>query len=150
MKKILFICIALCSTLLATAQVKCSSDCIDLDLTFKRITINDNDAIIDFILTNYSSKDIRVDMSGWDTRAYDDEGNCYLAKNFSFDVANTNSTVGFIPPETPVKLRCYINDIDEYATKFNRIELSYFLNTKVRNTAGLKTMKILNVPFTRE
>lgn len=151
MKKLIIFCIGLCCTFIAGAQVKCSSGCIDLDITFKRVVINGNNAIIDFVLTNYSNKEMKVDMDSDKSRAYDDEGNCYLAKHFRFDIANTESNGGILPPETPVKLRCYISDINEYSTEFIRLEMSYFLNCyNYFTTAALNKMSVKNIPFSRD
>lgn len=151
MKRLLIIIISLLVSSAAFGQVKCDAGDINIEMTYKRTVISGNEAIIDFTLTNYSKKDIKIDMNNERNRAYDDEGNCYLAHHFSFDVANTGSRGCILPPETPIKLRCIIKDIDEYATVFTRLELSYFMNCyNYFSTTALKKMSVKNIEFTRE
>lgn len=151
MKKLLLLIFAVCSVFTTYAQVKCDAGHIDIGMTFKRAIIVGNDAIIDFTLTNYSRKEIKIDMDKSRCRAYDDEGNCYLEQHFMFDFANTEESGGILPSETTIKLRCYISDIDEYATNFTRIELQYFLNCYgYFTTSQLKKMTVRNVGFVRD
>lgn len=151
MKRLFIIIISTFVASVMYGQVRCDAGDINIEMTFKRVVISGNEAIIDFTLTNFSKKDIKIDMDSERSRAYDDEGNCYLAHRFSFDMANTGTDGCILPPETPVRLRCFIKDIDEYATVFTRLELSYFMNCyNYFSTTALKKMSVKNIEFTRD
>jgi hypothetical protein len=151
MRRIFIFIISLFAATAAFGQVRCDAGDINIEMTYKRTVINGDEAIIDFTLTNYSKKDIKIDMDSERSRAYDDEGNCYLAHRFSFDMANTGTDGCILPPETPVRLRCFIKDIDEYATVFTRLEMSYFMNCyNYFSTSALKKMSVKNIEFTRD
>lgn len=151
MKKIILCAVFSLAATLAFAQVRCDSGNFDIEMTYKRTVVRGNEAMIDFTLTNISGKEIKIDMDDERNRAYDDEGNCYPSHHFKFDVANTGSKGCILPPDTPVKLRCIIKDIDEYATVFTRMELSYFMNCyNYFTTAALQKMSIKNIEFTRD
>lgn len=80
-------------------------------------------------------------MSG--CRAYDDEGNCYT-RNVEFDFGNTGDNRCILPTETPVKLRCIIGDIDEFATKIVRLDLIY-----TKSDSMSYTMTVKEIAFSR-
>lgn len=142
MKKIILCVVFSLAAIVASSQTRCNSGDLNLEMTFKRCVLNNNILIIDFVLTNVDKKDIHLSMTG--CSAYDDEGNCYI-KNIKFDIGNTGYDSGNFPAETPVKLRCYISDIDEFATKIIRLDMHY-----MKNYAFRYTMNVKNIDITRE
>lgn len=142
MKKIITYLLFSILSICAFGQTRCNSGDLDIDLTFKRCVANNNVIIIDFIVTNMGKDDFLLSMI--EGSAYDDEGNCYR-KDISFDIANTGSDRCTCPSETPLKLRCYVNNIDEFATNIVRLDMIYSLNYGER-----KVMVVKNIPFSRE
>lgn len=106
-------------------QTKCNSDDMNIDLKFKRAIVNNSTLVIDFVVTNLGKKDRYLDFNVYDFRAYDDEGNCYKENNIRVDIGNTGKDDCHFPTETPLKLRCFIDELDEYATKIVRLDLQY-------------------------
>ena len=145
MKKIITYLLFTVLSICAFGQTRCDSGHLNIDLSFKRCVINNNILTIDFVVTNLDKDDIRISITHG-SKAYDDEGNCYI-KGFSFDLGNTGSSECSFPSDTPLKLRCYINDIDEYATNIVRLDINYIINN---NYSQRGTMIVKNIPFSRE
>lgn len=139
----------------AFGQVQCSTDYPDLELRYKRTTVSGNNVYVDFILTYHGKDEIGIRISdGNNTIFYDDEGNIYKGQGLSgmgerrnnniiADVGNANSDYGVLPSGIPVKLRMLIKNVDEFATSFPKIIITF-------TSYGVYEMHISNVPIPRE
>lgn len=144
MKKTLLLFIVLCSTIIASAQVKCTSSNPSYELTYKRTVVAGNSVIVDFLVTLYGNvtKEFRV----YEITVYDDEGNVYNFKangTGCVDVGNTGNNIIYIEPDIPVKIRITVKNVDEYSTLFKKMIMPF------GNGYDKNSFTITNIPIPR-
>lgn len=143
MKKILLLFIVLCSTIIASAQVKCTSSNPDYTIAYKRTIVADNTVFVDFTVTYYGNEQVYFRI--YDPQIYDDEGNIYSFSSYNVvNVGNTGKNGADIEPDIPIKVRIPIKNVDEFATLFNKMILPY------GNGYDKNTFTIINVPIPRD
>jgi hypothetical protein len=143
MKKILSLFIVLCSTIIASAQVKCTSSNPDYTIAYKRTIVADNTVFVDFTVTYYGNEQVYFRI--YDPKIYDDEGNIYSFSSYNVvNVGNTGKNGADIEPDIPIKVRIPIKNVDEFATLFNKMILPY------GNGYDKNTFTITNVPIPRD
>lgn len=143
MKKTLLLFIVLCSTIIASAQVKCTSSNPDYKIAYKRTIVADNTVFVDFTVTYYGDEQVYFRIYG--PQIYDDEGNIYSFDSYNVvNVGNTGKNGADIEPDIPIKVRIPIKNVDEFATLFNKMILPY------GNGYDKNTFTITNVPIPRD
>lgn len=140
MKRFILCALLSLAATLAFGQTKCNSGDMNLDLKFKRAVVHNSTLAIDFVVTNFGKKDVYLEMRG--CTAYDDEGNCYKY-TIRIDVGNTGNWGCDLPTETPIKLRCFIDELDEFATKIVRLDMEYYMS-------GYYKMSVKDIAFSRD
>ena len=159
MKKILFILMAMFALGLQNvsaqdAPLKIVTNHPDFQIKVKRCAASGKTVIIDFILSNIGTNDVRVNnvvVYLW-SEAYDDEGNIYQGDNLKVKVANRqnyNGTSGdfLVPSGVPMKLSIQINNVSATAESIARLSLAF--DCGVWGLDNNKLVKISNIPISR-
>lgn len=144
MKKIFITALVALISVSAMSQVRCVSSNPDYKLTYKRSFTAGNNVITDFLVTYYGkgTKEFGV----YPMTVYDDEGNVY---NFGsngtgcVDIGNTGENIISIEPDTPVKIRITVKNVDEYSTLLRKMIMPY------GNGYDKNTFTITNIPIPR-
>lgn len=146
MKKVVLLLSLLLFTIAAFAQTTINSGDPALEMTVKRTFIRGNDACIDILVVGHNSWEC---ISFWwiERQVYDDEGNFYEKDNVSFEVDGKTSSIIRIARDIPRKMRIVVHNIDDYASSFPLIKLTYDGNNTNANT---RTMVIKGLPITRD
>ncbi|MCH5242724.1 MAG: hypothetical protein J1F67_09945 [Muribaculaceae bacterium] len=140
------------------AQTKIVTGHPDFKIKITRCEANGTTAVIDMLIENVGSKDVKLELRPVDTVAYDDEGDKFSRGkiNIRFGDSNlVNGAEGFyvqpsniLPPEIPLKARIQIEGVPETATEFKRIDLGVWCMDW--NLGKDKFVKFTNVPISRE
>ena len=159
MKKILFVLLAMFAfgvqnVCAQDAPLKIVTNHPDFQIKVKRCAASGKTVIIDFILSNIGTNDVRVDnvvVYGW-SEAYDDEGNIYQGDNLRVKVANRQNYEGtsgnfLIPSGVPMKLSIQINNVSASAESIAR--LSLYFECGAWGLSNDKLIKISNIPISR-
>lgn len=143
MKKVIILFLALCCTVIASAQVKCTSSNPDYKIAYKRTIVADNTVFVDFTVTYYGNGQVYFRI--YAPQIYDDEGNIYSFDSYNVvNVGNTGRNGADISPDIPIKVRIPIKNVDEFATQFYKMIIQY------GNGYDENTFTITNVPIPRD
>lgn len=173
MKKFFFSLAFALVSICAFSQVKVSINYPDVDVVFKRCIVKGDIAYLDYMITNNSKEELLVQLGSTNTQtddemsAFDDEGNVYRYSDseksrliFKFSLAGHEfedmfySKIVNIPIGIPIKGRIGIRNIDEFATQFKLVKITFACFTAVSKGAGgypeKATIVLKNVPFVRQ
>ena len=157
MKKLglLFAMLCVCAaTVFAQEGFRIVTNHPDFKIKVVRCEVSGKTCVIDLILENASSRDVRLNMSGNYYKvvsvAYDDEANEYV--NFrvgigssGLDDAGVNTT---LLSEVPVKARIQIEGVVPSATMFRRMDVTFYCEEWGLNEN--KKVKFYNLPITHD
>lgn len=158
MKKILLVLMAMFAfglqNVSAQDAIKIVTNHPDFKIKVKRCAASGKTVVIDLILTNEGTNDVKVNdvfAGGW-SEAYDDEGNIYQ-NSIHAKIANreryTDSTGSFlIPVGVPMKLSIQINNVSSSAESIARLSLR--VDCPTWGLGNNKPVKISNIPISRD
>lgn len=115
----------------------------NVELEIKRCLWNANrTVIIDFLITNNGQNDISFYLIGGKSKVYDDEGNVY--SNIKVGVGGNyySSEPATFPSDVPVKCKMEINNVDDMASMFTRINLYVVVNYASDGTFLINNLSI--------
>lgn len=173
MKKFFFSLAFALVSICAFSQVKVSINYPDVDVVFKRCIVKGNIAYVDFMMMNNTDNDIkttpyhgcRMDGVIKYFSAFDDEGNvykCYQDANstaakiqsftlggdtYSGDLLTGNDYNTVIPSGISVKCRVVLSKVDEFATKFSLLRVTF---KSFGRNADSVVIEFKDVPFVRQ
>ena len=159
MKKILIILMAMFAFGLQNvsaqdAPLKIVTNHPDFKIKVKRCAASGKTVVLDLILNNEGTNDVKVDgVSTFSSEAYDNEGNIYQDTNLRIKVANreeykSNSGSFMIPTGVPMRLSLQINNVSTSAESIARLSLCF--DCSVWGLNGNKLVKLSNIPITRD
>ena len=162
MKKLVFLLAFTLLPLLTThAQVTGKSSDPNLEVVIKRVTDMGNGTFrINFLVTNLAKDDITrakispkdyYGTSGRVSRVYDDEGNVYDSMKWHFEYDGKRYELNqmdyvSLPSKVPVKFLIDIDNVDEFATAFLRIDLMI----EISDFGKARYIQFNNVPLPRK
>lgn len=137
------------------APLKIVTNHPDFNIKVKRCAANGKTVVLDLILKNEGTSDVRVDNVGvyYYSEAYDDEGNIYQRGDLYVKVANRaeyryESGDFMIPTGVPMKLSIQINNVSASAESIARLSLC--VNCPVWGLNNQKLVKFSNIPISRD
>ena len=127
----------------------------DFKIKLVRCEAADRTCVIDLIMENVGEDDVEIDVTAdVPTEAYDDKANQYSKKDILVSVGKSGLMPcdmwisGTLYASVPVKARIQIEGVSTSATMFRRLNLD--VECKAWNIGGSKTVKMFNIPITRE
>lgn len=151
MRRLFIVVAALFAALtLAQAQATISPGNSAMEFQVKRALAQGDDVIIDLMVTCKSNQSIFQLFE--QTSIYDDEGNLYTTDLFGskiqFEFDGKQSTSFRFPIERGIqrKLRIIVHNVDEYASAFSLIKISYMGD----NSSFSGVLSIKDLPITRD
>ncbi|MCR5570986.1 MAG: hypothetical protein K6F42_01910 [Bacteroidales bacterium] len=150
MRRLFIVAAAMFASLaLAQAQVTISPGNSAMEFQVKRALAQGDDVIIDLMITCKSNQSVfqLFELPG----IYDDEGNFYTTDVFGtklqFEFDGKRSTTFRFPIERGIqrKMRIIVHNVDEYASAFSLIKISYMGD----NSGFSGELTIKNLPITR-
>ena len=153
---VFFACLIL-SVPFLSAQTSVISGNPSVDVQVRRCIASGNDVLIDFIITchNQWTKIVFSTNSSeeYGSRIFDDEGNLYKGGGYElnvfFEIDNKTYPNGWLElaQDIPRKMRVIVKDVDEYASKFELVKISYLGNG---TSSYHHHLIIKGLPITRE
>ena len=130
----------------------------DFKIRVLRCETSGSTCVIDIVLTNTGSSDVKVDLCGGYWRdasiAYDDEGNTYQSDRFLVGYGSSSprqSGYEFVlPAGVPIKAKIQIEGLASSATYFPRLDLVANCETWGLNYYRGKVVHMYNIPISRE
>lgn len=137
-----------------------------IEVTYKRCIATGTSAYVDFIMTNWTGKEIQgtsfseENMYGYEnycTVVYDDEGNIYRPGGGMASVTIGDDTFVpslasrrfALPSGVPVKFRVRLINVDEFATELTLLKMN-FRELDEGTTYGASLLEIRNIPISRQ
>lgn len=137
-----------------------------IEITYKRCIATGTSAYIDFVMTNWTGKEIQglslssEVMAGYEeyvTVVYDDEGNIYKPGSgiSSVKIADDTFTPSLsarpfaLPSEVPVKFRVRLTNVDEFAAEFKLLKMN-FRGLDEGTVYGVSLLQIRDIPIIRQ
>ena len=160
MKKIIMILMAIFALGLQNvsaqdAPLKIVTNHPDFKIKVKRCAASGKTVVLDLILNNEGTNDVKIDMvvvDAW-SEAYDNEGNIYQGNDLKVKVANKPDYNGryydfMIPTGVPMRLSIQINNVSTSAESIARFSLCIECSAWGLNSQ--KLVKFSNIPITRD
>lgn len=131
----------------------------DFKIKVLRCEASGSTCVIDMIFENIGSQDVNIKIYGGDwlnstSVAYDDEANKYNGQNFLVAIANHGLTYYYqeidLPAGIPLKARVQIEGVKASVRMFRRIDLNIQCDSWGLDGYKGKTVKLFNVPISRE
>lgn len=134
------------STAEAQKLTKVTTNRYGLKLNIKSVQAFERKVVIEGVFQNNDDSDIGVNMRGYWTEAFDDEGNRYTGDAFSFGLGSKSMGSGVgsvIPAGTSLKMRVEIKGVPEAASYIDYLKIDTYPETD-------KNIIIRNLPISRE
>ena len=127
----------------------------DFKIKVKRCAASGKTVVLDLILNNEGTNDVKIDMvvvDAW-SEAYDNEGNIYQGNDLKVKVANKPDYNGryydfMIPTGVPMRLSIQINNVSTSAESIARFSLC--IDCSAWGLNSQKLVKFSNIPITRD
>lgn len=135
------------------APLKIVTNHPDFQIKIKRCAASGKTVILDLVLNNLGVNDVEnVDVSGYSSEVYDDEGNIYNADDIKVKVANrpnyARGTDRFnIPTGVPMRLSISIEGVPQSAESIARLKLIVDCDKWGLNND--KPVRFTNIPISR-
>lgn len=98
-----------------SAQTKVTSNRYGLKIKLKNVVAVNKDVIVEGLLTNTDNSDMELCYYGWQSVAFDDEGNRYTRNIDIYLGDKLHESRIFIPAGTSLKYRIVIHNVDPAA-----------------------------------